>query len=326
MITLYQLHWSHYVEKVRWALDFKGLQWKAVDIDPFSKREMQHLGRRRTMESGVKLHTVPTLQDESTGAVVSESAEIMQYLERTYPAPALYPEDAAARAEVCRWVLWLDSTLALAARRLAYTQLAVEYPGMIAELFVPKIVGPGAAGGLKGKIAGALIAGILSRRFRFGCNRADGVFEQLEQCLLLAAARLSQRPYLVGDRFTAADLTLAALMRPVLLVPYFMEHPGLQRLFEWRNVQLREHGRELQMGYEKVLHAVRQRRGWSRGAVRWLPSSHRGAEPSLTEVPAITEARNDHQNLGWMPQVRGLVWYLRLVLTSGLGRTSYPAR
>jgi glutathione S-transferase len=38
MITLYQLHWSHYVEKVRWALDYKNVEWSAVDVDPFTKR------------------------------------------------------------------------------------------------------------------------------------------------------------------------------------------------------------------------------------------------------------------------------------------------
>jgi len=42
MITLYQLHWSHFVE-VRWALDYKGIEWSAVDVDPFTKQQMRHL-------------------------------------------------------------------------------------------------------------------------------------------------------------------------------------------------------------------------------------------------------------------------------------------
>jgi hypothetical protein len=32
LITLYQLHWSHYVEKVSWALDYKGIDWRAVEV------------------------------------------------------------------------------------------------------------------------------------------------------------------------------------------------------------------------------------------------------------------------------------------------------
>jgi hypothetical protein len=36
MIELYKLHWSHYVEKVRWALDFKKLEWRGIDIVAFT--------------------------------------------------------------------------------------------------------------------------------------------------------------------------------------------------------------------------------------------------------------------------------------------------
>ena len=32
MIELYKLHWSHYVEKVRWALDFKQLPWRGIEV------------------------------------------------------------------------------------------------------------------------------------------------------------------------------------------------------------------------------------------------------------------------------------------------------
>jgi hypothetical protein len=42
--------------------------------------------------------------------------QILDYLEKTYPTPALYPSDAAERHEVVRWTLWLDSTLGLTVR------------------------------------------------------------------------------------------------------------------------------------------------------------------------------------------------------------------
>lgn len=325
MITLYQLYWSHYVEKVRWALDYKGVPWRAVDVDPFTKREMRHLRCQKKVGSVARLFTVPTIEDDSTGAVVDESSEILGYLERSYPTPALYPAEPEQHAEVARWTVWLDSTLGLAARRLAYTQIAMEQPGLIAELFAPQIAGPAGARGLKGKIAGIIIAGVLSRRFRFRHNRADGVFDQLEQCLLFAARRLSEARYLVGDRFSAADLTLAALLRPVTVVPYFRNHPRLQRLFEWRTEQLEAYGREARLGYESALHATRQRRSWALGEVSWLGPSRRpddGAE--LTAIPSLPAARNDHQELGRFPALKGAFWYLQLRLGCGLTRTSYP--
>ena len=37
MIILYELSWSHYCEKVRLALDYMQLPWRAVSIDAFKK-------------------------------------------------------------------------------------------------------------------------------------------------------------------------------------------------------------------------------------------------------------------------------------------------
>jgi glutathione S-transferase len=320
MITLYQLHWSHYVEKVRWALDHKNVEWSAVDVDPFTKRQMQHLQCKLMLDSGREMYSVPTIHDHATGSVIGDSSKILDYLERTYPTPALYPLDATERNEVVRWTLWLDSTLGLAARRLGYTQIAVEYPAILASLFLPDKVG---AGAFKKSVGGSIIAGVLSRRFRFQHNRTDRVFEELERCLLIAAQRVSSGRYLVGERFTAADLTLAALSRPALLVPFFRDHRRLQRLWEWRVTQLQEHRREPRVGYEAELHDVRRRRGWTLGAVRWLPGECRDACPTPTEIPTLPAAGNDQQSVGRWPVITGPLWYLRLKLTCGLGRTVY---
>jgi glutathione S-transferase len=323
MITLYQLHWSHYVEKVRWALDYKGVEWTAVEVDPFTKREMHHLQCQTTLDTGRKAYTVPTIRDDSTGATLGESSSIIDYLERTYPTPPLYPADAAERDEVKRWMLWLDSTLGLAGRRLGYTQIALEHPQLLAQLFIPHVVTTGSARNFKARLAGTIIAGVLTRRFRFLYNRTDRVFEQLEQCLLTAAGRLSSRLYLVGGRFTAADLTLAALMRPVMLVPYFRDHPRLQGLFEWRTVQLQEHKRTGRIDYEATLHDVRRRRGWALGAVRWLPPANRDERPISMEIPALPAVSNDQQSVGRWPLLTGPFSYLRLKQTCDLGRTAY---
>lgn len=321
MITLYQFHWSHFVEKVRWALDYKGLQWSAVDVDPFTLRQMRHLRCPLTLESGRKLYTVPVISDAATGVVLADSSRILDYLETTYPTPALYPADPDERAEMTRWMLWLDSTLGLTGRRLGYTQIALEHPEILSGLFIPHLVGARGLGAFKSRLGGVVIAGVLSRRFRFRCNRVDRVFEQLEQCLLRVAQRLSAHPYLVGERFTAADLTLAALLRPAMLVPFFRDHPGLQGLWQWRLQQLHEHQRETHVGYEKAMDAARRRRGWALGHVKWLTGPSQAGVPA--EIPSITVAQNDQQSMGRWPLLKSPYWYLRLAATCGLGRTAY---
>jgi glutathione S-transferase len=323
MITLYQLSWSHYVEKVRWALDYKGIEWTAVDVDPFTKKEMQHLNCQLRLETGRELYTVPTIHDQAGDVAVGDSSRILDYLERTYPTPALYPIDPQERAEVERWMLWLDSTVGLAGRRLGYTQIALEHPSILATLFVPRMLGPKGRESAKAKIAGVIIAGVLSRRFRFLHNRSDRVFEELEHCLRSAAARLSSRAHLVGDRFTAADVTLAALSRPARLIPYFRQHPDLQGLWDWRTQLLREHHRQQEIGYEVELHRVRKQRGWALGNVRWLSGERNHGAPLSTDIPALTRARNDQQSVGRWPMISGPIWYLRLALGANLGRTPY---
>ena len=321
MITLYQLHWSHFVEKVRWALDYKNVEWRAVDVDPFTKKQMQHLSCKLTLDSGREMHAVPTIHDHDTGSVIGDSSKILDYLESTYPTPELYPSDPIERQEVARWTRWLDSTLGLAGRRLGYTQIAVERPAILAGLFLPRSA---AVEAVKDSVGGAIIAGVLSRRFRFRHNRADRVYEQLEQCLLIAAQRISACGYLVGERFTAADLTLAALLRPALLVPYFCDHPRLQGLWKWRMTQLQAHHRELQVGYEAALHEVRRQRGWTLGAVSWLSGEYRNEDPPAAEIPALPVASNDQQSVGRWPLITGALSYLHLKITCGLNRTRYP--
>ncbi len=213
-------------------------------------------------------------------------------------------------------MLWFDSTVGLAAGGLAYTQIALGGSRVsFQDCFCRKFP----AGSIKADVAGRIIAGVLTRRFRFRHNRTDRVFEQLEQCLLTAAERLSSHAHLVGNQFTAADLTLAALMRPVVLVPYFRDHPRFQRLFDWRVQQLHEHHRTITL--------VTNRRctkyvsaGVGR-SVRCAGCLQIDCVPA--EVPAVSAARNDQQSVGGFPLLSGPFEYLRLKQTCELGRTAY---
>jgi glutathione S-transferase len=323
VITLYQLHWSHYVEKVRWALDHKGVEWRAVEVEPFYKRQMRHVPQKTQLDSGARLHTVPAIHDEATGEFVIDSSAILAYLERHHPTPALFAEAGAAHDDVSRWLLWLDTEIGLAARRLAYTQVSLEIPGYLAELFLPDRAAAGSASGFKAQFGGAIVSGTLTQRFRFHLNREDRVFEQLEQCLLFVAHRLESQRYLAGDCFTAADIALCAFMRPTTVVPFFRNHPRLQKLYAWRDALLREHRREPRNGYETAMHEARRRRGWALGAVPWLGQP--AERSSLAAIPADVRARNDQQPIAGWPLITGPMWYLRLRASCGYGRTPYAA-
>jgi len=312
MIDLYQLRWSHYVEKVRWALDFKGLPWKAIDIVAHRKEEMRRFACAQT---------VPLIHDTTTGVAIGDSSPIIRYLDQTYPDKPLFPEDPGAREETWQWMLRLDSSLGLYARRLGYTQVIMECPQILPRLFLSN-----AFGGLFARrgwrsLAGPVLGMMLVKRFRFDRNRQDGIYEQLEALLLSLAERLKRHAFVVGERLSAADITLASLLRPLRIVPHFSHHPGLQNLFAWQAGLFCEYGREPALLYESLIDAQRRRRGVMRARVGWM--KHGAPVPSTGPDDLLVEAVNDQQPVSRFNLLAALPSYLKLRWFSGVGKATY---
>lgn len=313
MIELYKLHWSHYVEKVRWALDFKRLPWRGIDIVAFTKKEMRRFDCPQT---------VPLIHDTAAGVAISDSSPIIRYLEETYPERPLFPADPSERERVWQWMLRLDSTLGLYARRLGYTQVIMECPQTLAELFLPRFFGGLFARRGWRVLAAPVIGMMLTLRFRFHRNRQDRVYEQLEALLIPLARVLESEGFLVGGQFTAADLTLASLLRPLRVVPHFSHHPQLQSLFVWQELLFRTQGRDVTFPYEDAIRARRQ----SSGSMRWRVSWMR-APGDISAAPIVGEtlhvARNDQHPVSSWTVLFGLPAYLKLRWFSGVKKMPY---
>jgi maleylacetoacetate isomerase len=93
MLTLYTYFRSQASFRVRIALNMKGLQHQDVFL---------HLEKGDQFKPEYKVvnpqMVVPTLVDD--GARLFQSLAILEYLEETYPTPALLPKDPLARAWV----------------------------------------------------------------------------------------------------------------------------------------------------------------------------------------------------------------------------------
>lgn len=314
MIDLYKLHWSHYVEKVRWALDFKGLAWRGIDIVAFTKKEMQRFDCPQL---------VPLLHDTATGVAISDSSPIIRYLDETYSERPLLPQDPLERERAWQWMLHLDSTLGHNARRLGYTQVIMECPNALSALFMPLV-----ANGLFTRhgwraLAAPVLGTMLSKRFRMDRNREDRVYESLEAQLLSLASRLHQHEFLIGDRFSAVDLTLACFLRPLRIVPYFRDHPDLQTLFAWQGRLLREHLRDETFLYEDLILAQRQRRGTMHGEVGWMRRERPASVRVDDEIAPLDVANNDQQAVNRWTLLLGLPGYLKLRWFNGVGRVPF---
>ena len=76
-ITLYRLQACPFCERVVRVLDEYDLDYRSRFVEPMhsDRNVVQRLSGKRT---------VPAIVDESTGVTVSESADIVDYLESTY--------------------------------------------------------------------------------------------------------------------------------------------------------------------------------------------------------------------------------------------------
>ena len=96
-LTLYRAPYSTNVERVALALAHKGLPVHSVVIDYADRSAVERI-------SGQPL--VPVLVDGEQ--VVSDSARILEYLERRAPDPPLFPREPADRATMDIFIDWFN--------------------------------------------------------------------------------------------------------------------------------------------------------------------------------------------------------------------------
>jgi glutathione S-transferase len=200
---LWHLPISHFSEKVRWALD-----WKRIPH------------RRRVMPPGLhplggllltrgRFYTMPVL--ELDGRRVGDSTAIIAALEERYPDRSLYPVDRARALELEDW---FDENVGPFARRWGFNTLLTEPDALRAFAikqteWAPFQV-PTAAFGPFAK---------LFLDVRYSTEDEAGVEEAREK-LVHGLDRLEAEldgEFLVGDRFSVADLTAASLFYPLVL-------------------------------------------------------------------------------------------------------------
>ncbi|MEQ9320458.1 MAG: glutathione S-transferase family protein, partial [Polyangiaceae bacterium] len=193
---LYQFPHSHFSEKARWALDYKGLPYEKVNLT-----RGPHI--RTTRKLGAPDTTVPILV-EPTGEVIQDSTTIIDHLEASYPErPSLEPPDSDERTDARDLEELFDDRLGFHSRRFAYATL-IDQPDVLAHMFLQ---GKGPLLRLAFPLIYRVMRPRMMKRLRLGPGAADESEAELFGVLDTIDERLSQREYLVGERFSRADLT-----------------------------------------------------------------------------------------------------------------------
>jgi glutathione S-transferase len=204
---LWQFTGSHFNEKARWALDFKRVPHVRHSLIPGF-----HVPVVKRMTG--KTH-VPVLK--LNGVAISDSSRIIEALEAAYPEPALYPADPDQRRRALELEDFFDEELGPYIRRWMF-YLILPYPAFVRALFVSH-ASPAAQ--LAQRAMSPLI-GVVMRR-QMNINPASAEAARVKTLAAMDRLESEVRPsgYLVGDRFTVADLTAAALLSPLVRPPEF---------------------------------------------------------------------------------------------------------
>jgi glutathione S-transferase len=205
--VLWQISISHYSEKVRWALAYKG-----IDHQRRSPLPGAHIALALWMTRGDSV-TLPILRID--GRTIADSTAILAALEERYPEPPLYPADPAQRRRALELEDYFDEELGPHARVLPFHELINE-PDVFAEVASRAVPGPlGKAKRFTGAYARAYTS------LRWGAND-DAAAEAAREGIVAAMDRLdaelatSGGSYLVGETFSVADLTAASLFYPIV--------------------------------------------------------------------------------------------------------------
>jgi glutathione S-transferase len=196
---------SHYCEKARWALERVGVAYR-------ERAHVQAIHRLAALRAGGGL-TVPVFV--CAEGVLADSEEILAWADRRAPAGReLYPSDHEQAAEVRRLETDFNAGLGPQGRCWMYQQLrerrdlAISYG----------CAGVPAWERTTLRVAYPLLIAIVAHVLDVTPTTAANAEIQVRTTFDEIGKRLADgRPYLCGERFTAADLTFAALAAPMLM-------------------------------------------------------------------------------------------------------------
>jgi glutathione S-transferase len=208
--VLWHIPVSHYNEKARWALDYKG-----VEHDRKAPPPPAHMAVSLWLTRGSS-YTFPVLQ--IGGRVYGDSSEIIAALEELRPEPPLYPSDPGERHRALEIEDFLDEEVAPHVRLLAWHE-AIKDPEAFGE-FAAETLPPAMRRGPGRRIAGPFAIQFVKTRFKVGDPDAAALArERIEAGFDRIEAELGDDEYLVGDRFSVADLTAASIYYPFVMPP-----------------------------------------------------------------------------------------------------------
>jgi glutathione S-transferase len=199
---------SHYCEKVRWALDRTSFSYiEECHLPPLHRLKTTPLGG----------NSVPVLVTEAK--VFKDSADILKYVDAAAPSHLkLYPESPELQHEVDKLEVQFNQKLGVLIRQWGYFYV-LQNQSLMQQLWcegVPaweKFLFP---------LVFPWTRRLVYSSYNVHCESAISAYHRTQRIFKTISRRLADgRKYLVGDCFSAADLTFASLSAPGLVPPEY---------------------------------------------------------------------------------------------------------
>ena len=201
MFELYDFTFSHFSEKARWALDFKGV--------PYTPRHLLPGFHMRTTRKLAPRSSVPILKTDR--AVIQGSSEIIDFLEQAFPERRLTPADPRDASSALEWEKYLDVEIGVTLRLWFYHHTLPDRDRALRFLCTD-------ATWLQRSLFGLSFSPLRRKMTQLMNINAESA-SNAERRFALAFDRLDQAlelgPYLAGNSFSRADMTACALLWPL---------------------------------------------------------------------------------------------------------------
>lgn len=205
-VVLWQLEVSHFNEKVRWVLDYKGIPHERRTVLPG-----MHMVKSKRLSGG---NTFPVLLID--GNAIVHSSAIVKALEDLKPQPPVYPADPAGRERALEIEADFDE-FGHDLRRVMFIHFLADR-NLFMDTFGPK-GGPLRA---TAPVGWPLVKRQLERKYGVNAESAAAAERNLERHLELIERETADTGYMVGGSFSIADITAASILYPIV------QPPGLQ--------------------------------------------------------------------------------------------------
>jgi len=224
---LVTITFSHFCEKVRWALDNAKINYRESGHLPiFHALAVRRYGGWRS---------VPALVTDD--GVINDSTNILGWIDKQAPDLHLYGKTPEERREIEDFENYCDERLGPHTRRWAYFHLL---PNRDLTMKMTKEGAPALEHAAL-RVVFPVARKMMKRAMKIDAKGAERSLEKIQEVFADVQKRLSDgRKFLVGDGLSAADITFASLAAVVLMPEqYGAKLPAVEDLPEEAQVHIR---------------------------------------------------------------------------------------